>query len=671
VNIVMATNAVRGREAYTVGIVCALAIEKAAAIAMLDDKHERLPSAPGDENDYTFGTIGTHGVVIACLPAGTTGTVSTAVVAIDMIRSFPPIRIGLMVGIAGGVWSEEVDVRLGDVVVSQPNDWHGGVIQWDFSATGGVIWRTGALSKPPRELLDAIQGLQADHLLLGHRLEKHLAEMLSRYPALEKCVHQGDDNDQLFEASYDHEQGNTCKQCDRLRIIQRGERRSSRPRIHYGNIASANIVLKDGRTRDRIAQQEGVICFEMEAAGLMNSFPCVVIRGICDYADSHKNKRWQPYAAATAAAYARELLLWMPAIEVGRIRIGFEASPFHTSLEARTPLAETSLPLSDDEDSDTESVDSLFSTASLTSSLSSFGPTGLKEETIRTFVDQIFCTMQLTAVHEAALEDKAIGVERYMRNLRRMIANFGIALKSEAAVADQFYAAKVVSSRRMSERAARIIVEQSDLGRQRGIQVDNVLADHKSEATKQEVDEQIDHNSVSGRSDGDSDPDEPEDMAGEQLLAAKKFLEESHALQEYKQSVVEFVHQPYEKRIRQCLTFTATDHIDIHEQLTTQRRVDALVHEISWVPPSTFEFCSNKEITSLDILKAFVEDVVEGELDWQPFTPPTRQVPVGFVRIEWQTVCRTVMTKVRCHHELVSSSWTQSWSASGTTRIGE
>ena len=46
----------------------------------------------------------------------------------------------------------------------------------------------------------------------------------------------------------------------------------------------------------------------MEAAGLMDSFPCLVIRGICDYADSHKNKRWQPYAAATAAAFAKELL---------------------------------------------------------------------------------------------------------------------------------------------------------------------------------------------------------------------------------------------------------------------------------------------------------------------------------------------------------------------------
>ena len=67
-------------------------------------------------------------------------------------------------------------------------------------------------------------------------------------------------------------------------------------------------MIKDGPTRDRVAQKERILCFEMEAAGLMDTFPCVVIRGVCDYADSHKNKRWQRYAAATAACYCKELL---------------------------------------------------------------------------------------------------------------------------------------------------------------------------------------------------------------------------------------------------------------------------------------------------------------------------------------------------------------------------
>jgi nucleoside phosphorylase len=69
--------------------------------------------------------------------------------------------------------------------------------------------------------------------------------------------------------------------------------------------------MKHGATRDKLSRQDNILCFEMEAAGMMDHFPCLVVRGICDYCDSHKNKQWQPYAAATAAAYAKELLFLM------------------------------------------------------------------------------------------------------------------------------------------------------------------------------------------------------------------------------------------------------------------------------------------------------------------------------------------------------------------------
>jgi hypothetical protein len=65
--------------------------------------------------------------------------------------------------------------------------------------------------------------------------------------------------------------------------------------------------MKDAMIQDQYLNQ-GVLCFEMEAAELMNNFPCIVIRGIADYVDSYKNKQWQGYVAATMAAYAKELL---------------------------------------------------------------------------------------------------------------------------------------------------------------------------------------------------------------------------------------------------------------------------------------------------------------------------------------------------------------------------
>ncbi len=308
----------RKHEDYQIGIICALATEKAAMVAMLDESHPRLKKENGDENEYTLGRIGVHNVVIACLPAGLIGHGPAAIVASNMRRSFP-IKFGLMVGVGGGVWSKKDDIRLGDVVVSQPTASHCGVVQWDFGKMGkdGTFQRTGSLDKPPPVLLHALQELRTFDITDGIDLDTSLSLMVRNKPRMgETYRYQGAEHDQLFEARYDHEGDETCEECDNRLLVQRPARKDSTPKIHYGNIASGNEVMKHGVTRDKIAKEEGVICFEMEAAGLMDSFRCLVIRGICDYADSHKNKIWQPYAAATAAAFARELLRFIDEQEV-------------------------------------------------------------------------------------------------------------------------------------------------------------------------------------------------------------------------------------------------------------------------------------------------------------------------------------------------------------------
>jgi nucleoside phosphorylase len=308
----------RTHEDYQIGIICALATEKAAMVAMLDEAHSKLKKQNGDENEYTLGRIGVHNVVIACLPAGFMGNGPAAIVANNMQRSFP-IKFGLMVGVGGGVWSKKDDIRLGDIVVSQPTGAHGGVVQWDFGKTGegGGFQRTGSLDKPPPVLLHALQELRTFDLTDGVDIEGSLSFMVQNKPRMVQTYrYQGADHDQLFDAKYDHEGDETCDGCDPKLVVQRLAREDSTPRIHYGNIASGNKVMKHGTTRDKIAKEEGVICFEIEAAGLMDNFRCLVIRGICDYADSHKNKIWQPYAAATAAAFARVLLGFIDEQEV-------------------------------------------------------------------------------------------------------------------------------------------------------------------------------------------------------------------------------------------------------------------------------------------------------------------------------------------------------------------
>jgi hypothetical protein len=181
----------------------------------------------------------------------------------------------------------------------------------------GKFLRTSSLDKPPPVLLHALQELKAFDITDGVNLEESLSLMVQNKPRMGQTYrYQGEDHDRLFEATYGHESDETCDNCDPNLIVQRPARQNPAPKVHYGNIASGNEVMKHGATRDKIAKEEGVICFEMEAAGLMDNFRCLVIRGICDYADSHKNKLWQPYAAATAAAFTRVLLGFIDKQEV-------------------------------------------------------------------------------------------------------------------------------------------------------------------------------------------------------------------------------------------------------------------------------------------------------------------------------------------------------------------
>jgi nucleoside phosphorylase len=301
------------RKDYTVGWVCALPIELAAAQEMLDEEHQVLPQDANDSNIYTLGRMGEHYVVIACLPAGQMGNNSAASVAVQMKSSFDAIRFGLMVGIGGGVPSAEHDVRLGDVIVSQPFKEHGGVVLYDFGKTtpSGFV-RTGFLNAPPTILLNAVASLRAKHL----RRRVDLLSHLSKLSSLPEFKRNNVGSDVLFEAMYRHVGGARCEQCNKEKVKHRPPR-GQEIVVHYGTIASGNRVMRDAVIRDSVSSElGGVLCFEMEAAGLMNSFPCLVIRGICDYADSHKNKRWQAYAAGTAAACAKEILSVIPAAKV-------------------------------------------------------------------------------------------------------------------------------------------------------------------------------------------------------------------------------------------------------------------------------------------------------------------------------------------------------------------
>lgn len=310
----MTSSRTLSRNDYTIGWISALPIERAAAKSMLDEVHPDVPVGLNDHNAYTLGRVGNHNLVIACLPTGEYGIASAATVTVQLLSSFPSIRLGFMVGIGGGVPNSDADIRLGDIVVSKPTSRYGGVVQYDYGkALNGSFERTGVLNRPPQVILTALAKLQANHLTEDSRIPEFLSQMTARLGRKRVNFARPGREDRLYQSDYDHiPAAKTCDLCDEKKILPRPLRDNIEPVIHYGLIASGNQVVKDSHIRDLLGRELGVYCVEMEAAGLMNNFPCLVIRGICDYADSHKNKEWQGYAAAAAAAFAKELLLAIP-----------------------------------------------------------------------------------------------------------------------------------------------------------------------------------------------------------------------------------------------------------------------------------------------------------------------------------------------------------------------
>ncbi|KAF4422351.1 Ankyrin-1 [Colletotrichum fructicola] len=307
-------------EQYTVGWICAIKPEFVAAQEFLDEEHdaEGISAAVHDNNSYAFGRIGQHNVVIAVLPDGEYGTSSAATVVRDMVHSFPNIRIGLMVGIGGGAPTSKDDVRLGDIVVSAPRGGNSGVFEYDFGKTiqEQAFQHTRHLDQPPNVVRTAVTNLQAQYERKGHNIQEAVTDITGKNKRLRKYRRPDHSTDVLYQSNYLHTSGtgDCTAGCgtDSDNIVLRAERDEDEgdddPAVHYGLIASANQLMKDATVRDRLAAEKGVLCFEMEAAGLMNHFPCLVVRGICDYSDTHKNDNWHGYAAMTAAAYAKDLL---------------------------------------------------------------------------------------------------------------------------------------------------------------------------------------------------------------------------------------------------------------------------------------------------------------------------------------------------------------------------
>ncbi|EHK18131.1 uncharacterized protein TRIVIDRAFT_44914, partial [Trichoderma virens Gv29-8] len=343
------------REEFEIAIVCAIPLEYDAVVILLDQCWDEgcdpYGRARGDYNTYTTGSIGSFNVVILLLPG--TGKAEAASSAASLRSSYPGVKLLFLNGICGGVPNVKgEELLLGDVIISKT------VVQYDignqypdvFKIKDTIEERLGRASKDIRGFTTILETE-----LESHRLEERAAFLLDVIQRKSEEGHQrrrklytypGSSNDKLFEASYRHkhrilptcecsngyqEEGPVCEDsrklscnelgCDYARLVPRSRLEEKKkfemdgnikdaqaPSIFVGRVGSGDTVLRSGIDRDRLAREHGILAFEMEGSGIWDEFPCIIVKGICDYADSHNNTDWQNFAAATAASVVKGLI---------------------------------------------------------------------------------------------------------------------------------------------------------------------------------------------------------------------------------------------------------------------------------------------------------------------------------------------------------------------------
>lgn len=336
----------RPLDEYNAAVVFAMEFEMSAFRYILDEEHDTgdIEKDPDDPNEYVLGRVGRHLVVLAWLP-GEQGKGAAAVVSTHLARSFKSIQWRLLVGIGGGVPSARHDIRLGDVVISMPERQYNSVAQYDLGReTDNGFESKGFLQGPPAHLRSVAVKMRSSHRRDDNKIDAFVEHLLNQGSRLRREYQRPPEaSDVLFPDDVPHESGSqSCDQCDKSKALNRAARDpKAMVEIHYGLIASGDMVVASNSSRAEKINRLGadVLCFEMEAAGIMSGYECLVIRGISDYADSHKTRSWRHYAAATAAACAKELLLLVRAQERSQrsLQAGTSASKGNGGSRSRSP----------------------------------------------------------------------------------------------------------------------------------------------------------------------------------------------------------------------------------------------------------------------------------------------------------------------------------------------
>lgn len=289
-------------DAPSIGYICPLYLELTAVLATFD---EDFGVKEIDEDDYYYGRVGKRMAVAVQFLYGDMGPQAASRCADRLLREHPTLKhpqsICLLVGIAGGIWTEDRDIRLGDAVIATK------IWNWrDGKLTENGLETTNFPENVSRRLRGKLPSFLYDHETLTRSVVHRIKLMREKDKSNDvRWSYPGNEHDRLYPQSYAHIPGRSCATHDVSQMIVRPQRSDDLPQVHDGLIASGNVVLKDAKGR-AFLQDKCVHAVEMEACGVPKDF--FVVRGISDYADSHKTDMWQSYAAAVAAACSRLLI---------------------------------------------------------------------------------------------------------------------------------------------------------------------------------------------------------------------------------------------------------------------------------------------------------------------------------------------------------------------------
>ena len=344
------------RTFFTIAVICALPVEYDAVCLLADEVWDREGSyyqkSKGDSNFYVTCRFGKHNAVVVLLPSPGKSSCAGAIARLKM--SFRGIDTVFLVGICGGTPKSKgpagTDIFLGDVIISDdvmPYD-YGKQYVSGFKNKLSLGYRSGNFYQTIRGLLTLLSTTQKQAILESQATNnlKRLQEAADQDDSKPDFRYPGRAEDHLFEANYLHKHHEnklfvclTCETspeavCDEaidtpcsllgcnldyvtsrapsIISMQQYSSDIDTIRVHFGPFVSGDTVLKSAKHREELCNRYSAIGFEMEAAGLINEAPYIIIKGVCDYADSHKDKKWQPYAAAGAAAVFKSILEHFP-----------------------------------------------------------------------------------------------------------------------------------------------------------------------------------------------------------------------------------------------------------------------------------------------------------------------------------------------------------------------